>query len=266
MKQKQLLTRFFVISVVFLGIYLGFEIYRSTQATMQMLSITQPIFHIQGKLINKSGQQLKIALESGTAAQPQKPTKFITIKTDGHTTFKSTSASIPFTRTPNTPNQEIDSSFEEILINSYLEVTTRSDIRVTNQHDLVATEVVSREFPAILTGKVLGVEGSRIKISGSLNNYNPFYSDLIKTGEFMVDVDDKTEITKYITHLEHVDPSKPVTPQASSLSDLATGQDVTSYFNLRDIINNQMIAKLILSTISTQARAAEVIPTTPVKP
>lgn len=251
MKNNSKLITFVIIGLVFLGLYLSFEVYQQYRNNQKIMSLTQPMTRVSGTVVSRNDKTVEIRVkQSAFNAQESDSVKQDTyyVIVDDKTIIQQTPSTIPLldTQQPTTKNVQVES----IVKDSFVEITSDRDLRKVNNNRFVAKEITITNFPAIITGKVLGIEGDRVKVSGTINSSAPMSADLLKQGEFEIITDANTKISKYQSTNNIIDPTQPPTVVESQVADLTIGNEVTTYIDLTDYLNNHLLAKTILEMLA----------------
>lgn len=262
MKNNSKLITFVIIGLVFLGLYLSFEVYQQYRNNQKILSLTQPMTRISGTVVNRNDKTIEVRVkQTAYNAQEADSVKqdIYYVIVDDKTIIQQTPSTIPLLdlQQPTTQNVQV----ENIVKDSFVEINSDRDLRKVSNNRFVAKEITITNFPAIITGKVLGVEGDRVRVSGTINSSAPMSADLLKQGEFEIITDENTKISKYQSTSNIVDPTQPPSVVDSQVANLTVGNEVTTYIDLTDYLNNHLLAKAILEMLAQpQTAFANTVP------
>ncbi len=150
----------------------------------------------------------------------------------------------------NIPTQQPQITVKDIKSGQFISVTTSTDLRQAIAYDVSATSIQLPPIVNTLNGKITKLSNNSFTMSGILptnGSFGPVAGTVAppKTEEFVVNVTQDTEISRFSPITQFKEGESPKAPQAEklSLSDLKEDMAVTVYTDV-DITENKKFTAL----------------------
>jgi hypothetical protein len=218
--------------IVVINVIVISTLFKKGTASSYAISFTQPVYSFEGVVKSVGKDSLVVEYTPTTMPTLNTTLKKINIKvfTTNKTSISSGSVMIPYLFKN---NLDLDSgrkkSLQDITSGSMVTVTTSKDLRTLDSGEVQASSINVQSLLQVVTGKVVGVEGSNVIVKGTktMSGAPPATGSSASEARYIAATNSNTEFVKMPgVQTNPQDPEKPIKLQ---LKDLKVNDTVTVY-------------------------------------